>query len=140
MSERENSRLKPILLVGCLSMLCAEVFAGSSRIWVIDAWSLIVTFWLYLGHLLFFLNLAVMTKRTSVPQLYLWGVLFGLYEAVITKVLWSGYPGSDGPIMGLVGGIAILEFIVLCLFWHPLLAFMFPVLLYEALFLSKNFI
>lgn len=130
--------LVAILLIGCLSMFFAEVVAGSSLIWIIDPWSLIVTFPLYLAHLLFFLNLAMRTKRTSIPHLYLWGVLFGLYEAWVTKVLWWGYPGSDGPILGLVGGIAILEFLVLVFFWHPLQAFVFPILIYEIFVLSEN--
>ncbi|MHA1467740.1 MAG: hypothetical protein ACTSP6_06635, partial [Promethearchaeota archaeon] len=82
-----------IILIGCLSMFMAEVFAGSSQMWFIDIWSLLVTFWLYLGHLLLFLNLAMRKKRTSIPQLYLWGILFALYESWVTKVLWAGYPG-----------------------------------------------
>jgi len=112
-------------------MFLAEVFVGSSTIWIIDAWSILITFPLYLGHLLFFLNLAIITKRTSLPQLYLWGVLFGLYESWITKVLWYGYPGSEGAILGLWGGIAILEFIVLVFFYHTIMAFILPILVFE---------
>ena len=138
MVEKEKTNYMAILLIGCLSMFFAEVFAGSSQIWLIDPWSLLVTFPLYLFHLLFFFNLATRTNRTSVPQLYLWGVMFALYEAWITKVLWSGYPGSDGPIFGLVGGIAILEFIVLVFFWHPILAFVLPILVFELLTQAKN--
>ncbi|MFX1298333.1 MAG: hypothetical protein ACFFD2_26195, partial [Promethearchaeota archaeon] len=127
-----GNRCALILLIGCLSMFMAEVFAGSSQLWFIDPWSLIVTYWLYLGHLLLFLNLAMRTKRTSIPQLYLWGVLFGLYESWITKVLWFGYPGAEGPAISLVGGIAILEFFTLVFFWHPILAFVMPVLVFES--------
>ena len=127
-----------IILIGCLSMFMAEVFAGSSQMWFIDPWSLIVTYWLYLGHLLLFLNLAMRSKRTSIPQLYLWGVLFGLYESWITKVLWFGYPGAEGPAMGLIGGIAILEFFTLVFFWHPILAFVMPILVFESFAKSQN--
>ena len=127
-----------ILLIGCLSMFMAEVFAGSSQMWFIDIWSLLVTFWLYLGHLLLFLNLAMRKKRTSIPQLYLWGVLFALYESWVTKVLWAGYPGSEGPAIALVGGIAILEFSTLVFFWHPILAFIMPILVYESFALSNE--
>ncbi len=138
MSDKKSSKWAAIILIGCLSMFIAEVFAGSSQIWILDLWSLLVTFPLYLSHVLLFLNLAMRTKRTSIPQLYLWGVLFGLYESWITKVLWSGYPGSEGPILGLLGGIAFVEFIVLVFFWHPLLAFVIPVMVFESLAYSKE--
>jgi len=127
-----------ILLIGCLSMFMAEVFAGSSQMWFIDVWSLLVTYWLYLGHLLLFLNLAMRTKRTSIPQLYLWGILFALYESWVTKVLWAGYPGSEGPIIPLIGGIAVFEFSTLVFFWHPILAFIMPILVYESFALSQD--
>jgi hypothetical protein len=137
--EIKNTKRWPfIILIGCLSMFLAEVFAGSSQIWFIDPWSLLVTFPLYLGHLLLFLNLAMRTKKTSIPQLYFWGVLFGLYESWITKVLWFGYPGSEGAAFGLVGGIAILEFFTLVFFWHPILAFIMPILIYESFALSND--
>ena len=55
-----------ILLIGCLSMFMAEVFAGSSQMWFIDPWSLIVTYWLYLAHLLLFLNLAIRRELNMV--------------------------------------------------------------------------
>lgn len=127
-----------IILIGCISMFMAEVFAGSSQMWFIDPWSLLVTYWLYLAHLLLFLNLAIRTKRTSIPQLYLWGVLFALYESWITKVLWFGYPGAEGPAMGLIGGIAILEFFTLVFFWHPILAFVMPILIFESFAQSQD--
>jgi hypothetical protein len=133
-----ENRWTLIILIGCLSMFMAEVFAGSSQMWFIDLWSLLVTFWLYLGHLLLFLNLAMRSKRTSIPQLYLWGILFALYESWVTKVLWAGYPGSEGPAIALVGGIAILEFSTLVFFWHPILAFIMPILVYESFALSNE--
>lgn len=114
-------------------MLYAEVFAGSSKLWFFEVWSLLVTFPLYASHLLFYLNLGFKTRRVSIPQLYVWGCLFALYEAPITKVLWSGYPVSAGPAFGQVLGISILEFLTLVFFWHPVLAFVVPVLVFEAL-------
>jgi hypothetical protein len=134
----QEKRWPLILLIGCLSMFMAEVFAGSSQMWFIDIWSLLVTYWLYLAHLLLFLNLAIRMKRTSISQLYLYGVLFALYESWITKVLWSGYPGSEGPAIGLVGGIAILEFCTLVFFWHPILSFIMPILVFESFAISNK--
>jgi hypothetical protein len=79
------------LLLGTLSMLFAEVFSGASRMWFLDVGAWILAFPLYLGHALFFLWIALNTGRIKVEQLYLFGVLFGLYESWITKVLWAGY-------------------------------------------------
>ncbi|MFX1536912.1 MAG: hypothetical protein ACFFDI_22060 [Promethearchaeota archaeon] len=123
------------LLIGALSMLYAEVFSGASTIWFLTGWGLLVTFPLYMFHVLFYLNLAIRTRRTSIPQLYLWGILFALYEAPITKVLWAGYFG-EVPLLGTVMGIAIMEFIVLVFFWHPLFSFVIPIVIFEILALN----
>ena len=131
--NQDKSRWILILLIGLLSMFIPEVFAGSSGpIWFLNPVGLILAFPLYLFHSMLFINLAVRTKKTSIPQLYLWGVIFGLYESWITKVLWYGFPGSEGPIFGYYRGIAILEFSILVLFWHPVFAFVIPVLVYES--------
>ncbi|MHA1370160.1 MAG: hypothetical protein ACTSWN_10495 [Promethearchaeota archaeon] len=119
-------------------MVYAEIYAGSSQIWFLDPWSLLVTFPLYTFHSIFYLNLAIRFKRTSMIQLYLWGTLFALYEAPITKVLWAGYPGSGGPIFGSILGIASLEFFTLVFFWHPILAFVLPILTVEILLCASS--
>jgi hypothetical protein len=123
-------KIFPILFIGLLSMLFAEVFSGASQMWFFNGWALLVTFPLYLAHILFFLGLALKTKKTSLSQLYLFGVLFGLYEAWITKVLWQGYMGST-PSMGTFLGIATNEFAAVTLFWHPIMSFILPILVFE---------
>jgi hypothetical protein len=141
-------RLWSILLLGALSMFFAEVFSGASTLWFVDAWGLFLTFPLYLGHAIFFLNVAFLWKKTSPRQLYFFGMMFGLYEALITKVLWFGYPNSSGPAVGYFFGIAWSEFLTLVLFYHPIMSFVIPVFVYELLsgdvlpghewFLEKN--
>ncbi len=126
---------RSILLAGSLSMFFAEVFAGSSPLWFVDLWALTVTFPLYTMHLLFFFNLAYRFDRLSPRSLYLWGVLFGFYEFWITKVLWSGFIG-ESPLLGTFLGIAVFEFILVALFWHPIMSFMLPILVIEILSLS----
>ena len=126
------------LLIGTLSVYFTEVFAGSSPLWFIDAWGILMVFPLYLMHIIFFLNIAIRIKRTSVSHLYLFGVIFGLYESWITKVLWTGYPGAGAPIMGTFCGIAILEFSVLVFFWHPIFAFVLPILIFEVFALADG--
>ena len=126
-------RLFAILLFGVLSMLFAEVFSGASTLWFLTVWGLLLTLPLYLGHALFFFNVAVRYHRTSLRQLYFFGMMFGLYEALITKVLWYGYPNSSGPAVGYFYGIAWSEFLTLVLSWHPIMSFLVPVLAYEVL-------
>jgi hypothetical protein len=123
------------LFIGVLSMLYAELFSGASGVWYLDGWSLLVTFPLYLAHVLFFLNLAFSTGKTSLTHLYLWGILFGLYESWITQVLWMGY-NAQGPLMGTVLGIGIGEFLALVFFWHPILSFILPIFMFEVLSMS----
>jgi hypothetical protein len=123
------------LLVGCLSMLYAELFSGASRLWFFNAWSLLVTFPLYMVHVIFFFNLALRTAKTSPVHLYFWGMLFALYESWITQVLWVGYTAGQ-PILGTVFGIAVGEFFGLVLFWHPVMSFIMPLVIFEVLVLS----
>jgi hypothetical protein len=122
-----------LLLLGVLSMFFAEVLSGASTLWFLNPWGLLVTMPLYLGHAAFFFNVAARWNRTSLRHLYFLGMMFGLYEALITKVLWHGYPDSTGPMVGTLLGVALGEFITLVLFWHPVMSFILPVLAYEAL-------
>ncbi|MGC1122038.1 MAG: hypothetical protein WBA22_13185 [Candidatus Methanofastidiosia archaeon] len=123
------------LLVGCLSILYAELFSGASSLWFFDAWSILVTFPLYMVHVIFFFNLALRTARTSPVHLYLWGMLFAMYESWITQVLWVGYTANQ-PLLGTVCGIAVGEFLGLVLFWHPVMSFIVPLVIFEVLVLS----
>jgi len=122
-----------LLLLGVLSMFFAEVLSGASTLWFLNPWGLLVTMPLYLGHAAFLFNVAVRTNRTSLRHLYFFGMMFGLYEALITKVLWYGYPDSTGPMVGHILGVAWGEFTTLVLFWHPVMSFILPVLAYEVL-------
>jgi hypothetical protein len=132
-----REQLVYFLLIGCLSMLYAELFSGASKLWFFNAWSLLVTFPLYMVHVIFFLNLAFKTHKTSIVHLYLWGTLFGMYESWITQVLWIGY-NAEGPMIGTLAGIGVGEFLALVFFWHPVLAFVLPVLVFEGLAFSSS--
>ena len=122
------------LFIGLIAFTCTEIFSGASagpRLY--HPWPFLVTFWLYFAHLFFFASLAYYTQRTSLRSLYLWGCLFGLYEAWVTKVIWFGYPGEtaldypDGCSMGGVYGFCINESLGMVFFWHPIFGFLFPI-------------
>jgi len=125
--------LFPILLIGCLSMLTAEVFAGVSHVWYVELWDVLITLPLYTAHTLFFFRIAWTRKKTSISQLYLFGMIFALYESWITKVLWAGYPDSAGPVLGTFLGIGISELPILVFFWHPIMSFIVPVLIFQVM-------
>ena len=122
-----------ILLLGSLSMLFAEVFSGSSQSWFIDVWGILITFPLYLAHVLFFLIIALKIKKISLTQLYFFGVMFALYESWIAKVLWAGYIDASAPAVGTIFGISTIEFPVLVFFWHPIMSFILPIIVFEIL-------
>jgi hypothetical protein len=140
MSE-ERAKNKPsilaIILFGFLSTIFAEVFSGSSPLWFLDAWGWFVTLPLYSAHALLLINLAMRFERTSITQLYLWGILFGLYEGWITKVIWAGYIG-DVPLFGTFLGFAVAEFMVIALFWHAVFSFILPILVFQILMINTN--
>jgi len=114
------------LLVGLIILVCAEVFSGASiQMGLWNPWTLVVTYWLYFAHFFFFTTLAVRTGRTSLGSLYLWGVLFGLYEFWITKVVWHGYGGDGKFVMGAIGPYGYSEVSMVFIF-HPVASFLLP--------------
>lgn len=84
-----------------------------------------MTYWLYFAHFFFFTTLAIRSGRTSLSALYLWGILFGLYESWITKVIWAGYDGNGKMAMGSIGPYGFSE-ISMVFFFHPVVSFLLP--------------
>lgn len=116
----------PRLLIGVYVLICAEVFSGASlQIGIWHPWTLLMTYWLYFAHFFFLTTLAVRTRRTSIWSLYLWGVLFGLYESWITKVIWSGYSGDGKFALGRIGPYGCSE-IGMVFIYHPVMSFLIP--------------
>ncbi len=136
-----KKKIISILLVGILSVYTAEVFAGSSPFWFIDPiFSPILLIPLYMLHTIILFNLAWKTRRIKMYQLYLLGVIFGLYESWITKVLWAGYFDQNGnPAWGKFMGFAIAETLVLITFWHPIYSFILPLINFQMLTMPKDF-
>ena len=135
-TTKETSMLAIILFV-FLSMIFAEVFSGADPLWFLNAWGWFVSLPLYGAHALLLLNLAMRYERTSLTQLYLWGVLFGLYEGWITKVIWAGYMDSI-PTFGTFFGFAIGEFLIIVLFWHAVFSFIIPILVFQIVVQGTN--
>jgi hypothetical protein len=90
---------------------------------------------IYLLHSVVLAGVVYSAERVCYPTLYLAGVLLGLYEAYVTKVVWA--PLGDRPLV-FVGGVSVFETAGLVLFWHPVVAFLLPVTVIEAVATSSG--
>ncbi len=121
-------KLLLLLLAGLLSVFYAEVLSGSSILWFSDIFGYIFLLPLYMFHLLVLFNIAVRVNRTSPRSLYLFGVIFGLYETWMTKVDWAGFSDSGKPILGTPLGFAVAEMSIVSFIWHPFMSFIAPLI------------
>ncbi len=119
------------LLVGMVSVLFVEVPAGSTMFPFFTVWGLLVVVPLYLLHSVFLAGLVFRFGRPRFWTLFAAGMLYGMYEAYITKVLWTSFR-PEGPFLR-VGGIAFFETIMLVFWLHPMLAFVIPLFFTEIL-------
>jgi hypothetical protein len=118
-------------LLGAFSAFFAEVVSGSSPFVFFTPFGLVGTYPIYLLHSLVLLALLVKPgRRVSFGALYAAGMVFGLYEAYITKVLWS--PPWE-PTALRVAGVALRDTSMLVFFWHAFMSFIIPALVAEAL-------
>jgi hypothetical protein len=124
------------LIAGMLSVVCVEVPAGSTMFPFFTVWGLLVVWPLYLLHSVFLAGVVFRLGRPGFWPLYAAGMLYGMYEAYITKVLWVSFR-PEGPMFA-AGGIALFETLMLVLFIHPLLAFVVPLLFTEILLTNSN--
>jgi len=112
--------------VGLIILFTAEILSGASLVnglWSPLVWLLVYP--LYAAHFFLLINLALRTGRTSLTALYFWGVMFGLYEPWITKVIWHGYSHDGMPILGRMGAFGFAELSMLVLF-HPVMSLILP--------------
>jgi hypothetical protein len=129
----KSNSISVIILFGLLSVICAEVFSGSAPLWMYDLWGLLVVLPLYWGHGLILWNIALRYRKTSLTHLYLLGIIYGLYESWMTKVIWEGYMEASGPQFGQFLGFAIGEFMIIALFWHAIFSFIVPLMIFHIL-------
>jgi hypothetical protein len=115
-----------------MSVFFAEVISGSMKYPLLDIWGYVIVIPLYGLHcLLLFMVAKKVFKEQAIPLyfLYILGMIFGLYEDYLTKVLWTGLSPDSLNFMG----IAVLDYIVLVFFWHPFFSFIIPLYAFETL-------
>jgi len=122
------------LLIAAYSTVFAEVVSGSDPFPFFHPWGLLVVLPLYGLHALVLVGLVFRYGKPRISTMFFSGALFGLYEAYITKILWS--PTWDAMIH--VGGVALVEIAVLVLWWHPFMAYILPLLVGEQFLTTSN--
>jgi hypothetical protein len=90
---------------------------------------------IYLLHTVVLAAVIYRARRVRYATLYLGGVVLGLYEAYVTKMLWA--PLGDRPTFE-IAGVFVFETVGLVFVWHPLVSFFLPVVVVEALATASN--
>lgn len=116
------------LLLSFLSVAIAEVTVASAPFAFVNPAETAFLTVFYGSHLLVIAWLAFRRGWPSFQALWLGGVLFGLYEFYITKVMWA--PPWGGWIS--LAHIDVVALILLAFCWHPFMAFIFPLAVGEA--------
>ncbi|NOZ76264.1 MAG: hypothetical protein GXO65_00995 [Euryarchaeota archaeon] len=119
----KGTRYLAWLILGSLSVFFAEVVSGSDMFPYFTPWGILVVIPLYTLHILVLSCIVFRYGRPRFYTLFLAGTIFGMYEAYITKVLWDP---TWGDALVKVGGVALVESVVLVLWWHPVMAFVIP--------------
>ena len=109
------------VIAGLISVFFAEIVSGSSpyAFFTLDGW--LIVFPVYLLHIVLLSALVLKYGKPTLYTLYPAGMIFGMYETYITKVVWgSAEWGSSGPS---IGGFYLIPFILVVLFWHAFMSF-----------------
>ncbi len=123
-------------LLSVLSVSIAEVTVASAPFAFVNPVETAFLTTFYGSHLLLFAWLGFRRGWPTLRALWLGGVLFGLYEFYITKVLWAP-PWGD---VISVAHIDIVALVVLAFFWHPFMAFIFPLAIGETVGTKRQWI
>ena len=116
------------IIVGMISVFFAEVVSGSTPYPFFTPLGWLIVFPVYELHILILGTIVLKYGKPTLYALYPAGMIFGMYESYITKVIW-GSASWSGEIS--VGGIYLIPFILVVLFWHPFMSFIIPLTLSE---------
>lgn len=117
------------IILAAFSTFFAEVFSGSDMFPFFSTWGILVVVPLYGLHIILLASLVFRTGKPRFSSLIYAGMLFGLYEAYLTKVLWA--PPWGDPVI--IAGFAPVETLVLVFWWHTWFSFIIPLLVAEKL-------
>jgi hypothetical protein len=117
------------IILASFSTFFAEVFSGSDMFPFFHGWGLLVVVPLYGLHIILLASLVYRAPQPRFSSLVFGGMIFGLYEAYLTKVLWA--PPWGDPVI--IAGFAPIETLVLVFWWHAWFSFIIPLLVAEKL-------
>jgi hypothetical protein len=117
------------IILAAFSTFFAEVFSGSDMFPFFHGWGLLVVVPLYGLHIILLASLVYRAHQPRFSSLVFGGMIFGLYEAYLTKVLWA--PPWGDPVI--IAGFAPIETLVLVFWWHAWFSFIIPLLVAEKL-------
>lgn len=123
------------LLLGSISTVLAEGVSNATPYPFFSLWGILVVIPLYTLHTVVLSYFLFRQGRVIFPMLFLAGAIFGLYEAYLTKVVWLPSAFAVDPVLF---GIHVLPASLLILFWHPFMAYIFPVFLVENVFTDSS--
>jgi hypothetical protein len=119
------------IVLGFLSTFFAETFSGSSPDFLFKTFGYFGIIPIYLLHSVLLAAIVIRRgKPFSLRSLYFVSLLFGMYEAYITKVLWSP-TWNEG--FWHIAGMAVAETSLLVFFWHAVFSFLLPLFWLESL-------
>jgi len=116
------------VILGALSTAIPEVIAGSDLYPFFKVTDYLLVIPLYTLHSLVLWYVVWRGGRPRLYSLFPAGALFGLYETYMTKVIWDP-TWAAAPFR--VFGVAVVETLVLVMFWHSFLAFIVPLFIAE---------
>jgi hypothetical protein len=125
------------LVLGVLSTVIPEVIAGSDIYPFFKITDYLIVIPLYTLHSLVLWYIIWNWGKPRLYNLFPAGAIFGLYEAYMTKVIWDP---TWNAIPLKVFGIALVETLILVLFWHSFLAFIVPLFVAESLTSSREIV
>lgn len=115
------------VLLAFISTYFAECVIQASSFVAQPLWSAFVTIPLYGLHALLLGRWAFRKGTPAFSTLFFCAMIFGLYEAYFTKILWTGW--ENDPVKFL--GVSVVAFLLLVPWWHAFMAFMIPLLFAE---------
>jgi len=117
------------IILGMSSVFFAEVTVGSQPFPFFVPFSILVVVPLYTLHILVLGTVVIRGRRVTLGALFIAGIIFGLYEAYITKVIWDPYWEFVTTVH--VAEVAVIQTMILVLWYHNFFAFIIPLAVVE---------
>lgn len=124
------------ILLALSSTYFAEVTVGNELFPFFTPFALLVAVPLYGLHILVLSAYVVRGREVNLRALFFAGMLFGLYEAYITKVIWDPYWSFAADFRAF--GIAVPQTSLLILWYHNFFAFIIPLIVCELMCTSSS--